>query len=374
MICGTLNPTCGSIQTEGRVAALLELGSGFNPEFTGRENIFLNASVLGLSKNEIEDRLENIISFADIGNFIDQPVKTYSSGMTVRLAFSVIVHVDAEVLVIDEALSVGDVFFTQKCMRFLRDFMTRGTVLFVSHDTGAVVNLCNQAILLDRGHIVDIGEPKAVTKYYLTDTHGHYKKDSESDLTPIAFSDANSAPEPLVRDMREELLRQSKFRNDIEIFEFQPDHSGFGAGGAEIVSVELLDEDGARLTWVIGGEDVVLRIRCQARTKLCSPIIGFDFRDRLGQVLFGENTYLSYQEKPVELDTGEITVATFAFRLPLLPTGDYSITAAIAEGCQEKHVQQHWMHEALILKVHASSIRFGLVGLPMDKILLSKPL
>ena len=148
IICGTLPPTHGKVDISGRVAALLELGSGFNPEFTGRENVYLYASILGLTKEEINARYNDILLFADIGSFIDQPVKTYSSGMVVRLAFAVVAHVDADILVIDEALSVGDVFFTQKCMRFLRDFKKTKTLIFVSHDTGAVLNLCDRAILL----------------------------------------------------------------------------------------------------------------------------------------------------------------------------------------------------------------------------------
>ncbi|MCK5232398.1 MAG: ABC transporter ATP-binding protein [Desulfobulbaceae bacterium] len=146
MICGTLYPTTGSIQTTGRVVALLELGSGFNPEFTGRENVYMNAAVIGLSKKETDTRFDDIVAFADIGDFIEQPVKTYSSGMMVRLAFAVIAHVDADILVVDEALAVGDAFFTQKCMRFMRNLMKTGTVLFVSHDTGSVRNLCTKAI------------------------------------------------------------------------------------------------------------------------------------------------------------------------------------------------------------------------------------
>jgi lipopolysaccharide transport system ATP-binding protein len=151
MICGTLNPSRGSIQTRGRIAALLELGSGFNPEFTGRENVYMNSAVLGLKKDEIDQRFEAITAFADIGEFLEQPVKAYSSGMMLRLAFAVIAHVDAEILVIDEALAVGDAFFTQKCMRFLRTFMKTGTVLFVSHDTGSIRNLCSKAIWLEKG-------------------------------------------------------------------------------------------------------------------------------------------------------------------------------------------------------------------------------
>ena len=148
VITGTLQPTGGELAVHGRVAALLELGSGFNPEFTGRENVYMYATVLGLSQSEIEQQYQNIIDFADIGDFIDQPVKTYSSGMMVRLAFAVVAHVSADVLIIDEALAVGDAFFQQKCMRFIRKFKEEHTILFVSHDTGAVVNLCDRAVLL----------------------------------------------------------------------------------------------------------------------------------------------------------------------------------------------------------------------------------
>ncbi|MGD9877853.1 ABC transporter ATP-binding protein, partial [Desulfococcus sp.] len=167
MICGTLSPTGGYVKTNGRIAALLELGSGFNPEFTGRENVYMNAAVIGLSKQEIDARINDIAAFADIGDFIEQPVKSYSSGMYVRLAFAVIAHVDADILVIDEALAVGDAFFTQKCMRYLRKFMKTGTVLFVSHDTASVRNLCTHAIWLEKGNILQQGVPKDVCENYL---------------------------------------------------------------------------------------------------------------------------------------------------------------------------------------------------------------
>ena len=157
------------MECKGRVAALLELGSGFNPEFTGRENVYLNASILGLTKEEIDAKYDDIVAFADIGEFINQPVKSYSSGMAVRLAFAVVAHVDADILIVDEALSVGDAFFTQKCMRFLRRFMEKNTVLFVSHDTGAVNSLCNAAIMLEHGKIKKIGTPKEITEQYLED-------------------------------------------------------------------------------------------------------------------------------------------------------------------------------------------------------------
>ncbi|WP_338063194.1 ABC transporter ATP-binding protein [endosymbiont of Riftia pachyptila] len=166
LICGTLTPSNGTVEINGRVAALLELGSGFNPEYSGRDNIYMYASVLGLSTEEVDKRYEKIVAFADIGDFIEQAIKTYSSGMTMRLAFAVIAHVDADILVIDEALAVGDAIFTQKCMRFLRRFMEFGTVLFVSHDVNAINNMCQQSIWLSDGEIRMFADAEKVSKEY----------------------------------------------------------------------------------------------------------------------------------------------------------------------------------------------------------------
>lgn len=368
MICGTLNPTSGSIQTNGRIAALLELGSGFNPEFTGRENVYMNASVLGLSNEEIDVRFDDIVAFADIGNFIEQPVKTYSSGMMVRLAFAVIAHVDADILVVDEALAVGDAFFTQKCMRFLRNFMKTGTVLFVSHDTGAVVNLCNKVILLNHGQVAETGKPKDVIKHYLAMLYESSQEvcEVQTDETIISAGQVQNPSE--YRDMREALINASTLRNDIEVFQFKHDQAGFGTGDAKIVSVRLLDQGGEPLSWVVGGEDVILDIRCLAHEDILRPIVGFQFKDRLGQVVFGDNTFLVYQHSPQRVSQGNELIVRFEFRLPVLPTGDYSITVAVAEGSQDNHVQHHWMHDALIVRVHASSVSLGLVGIPMKKV------
>lgn len=364
LICGTLNQSSGEVSTYGRVAALLELGSGFNPEFSGRDNVYMNAAVLGLTKVEIENCFDEILAFADIGDFIDQPVKNYSSGMVVRLAFAVIAHVNADILVIDEALAVGDAFFIQKCMRFLRSFMETGTVLFVSHDTAAVVNLCSKVVYLDKGEVVSIGTPKEITAKYLASL---YQEEQEIDNTKS--SDMSS---PVVdvsdkdyKDFRESIINSSVLRNDIEIFKFSLDANSFGSGGAEIRTVRLLDTEGTPLSWIVGGENVILEIKCLAKENILRPIIGFDFKDRLGQVIFGDNTYLKYQFLSLPVEQGKTVTARFEFRLPLLPTGDYTINAAIADGTQDKHVQLHWVYDALIIKVHASSICFGLVGIPM---------
>ena len=368
MICGTLNPTNGSIETNGRVAALLELGSGFNPEFTGRENVYMNAAVLGLSKDEVDSRFEKITSFADIGEFIEQPVKTYSSGMMVRLAFAVIAHVDADILVIDEALSVGDAFFTQKCMRFLRNFMENGTVLFVSHDTGAVINLCQRAIWLDKGISKSQGDPKDIAQKYLAEL---YEAQQGSSVASNVILDDSLAPASQARDMRLDYINKTKFRNDVEIFSFQSDKASFGKRGGSINLVQLLDEASNPLIWVIGGEKVRLVVYCIANQNIFSPIVGFYVNDQLGQPIFGDNSFNFSQLKPLIISPGEKFETVFEFNMPILPVGEYSITVALAEGTQQEHVQHHWVHEAVLLKSHSSSVSTGLVGIPMSFIKMS---
>ena len=366
LICGTLNPTQGSIHTSGRIAALLELGSGFNPEFSGRENVYMNAAILGLTHREIDERYDRILAFADIGSFVDQPVKTYSTGMMVRLAFAVVAHVDADILVIDEALAVGDAFFVQKCMRFLRSFMETGTVVFVSHDTGAVLNLCRKAIWLEQGGMKGQGLPKELAEKYLAALYE--SEQGESAIPSFAEEEKIIPSSEQPRDMRLDFINSTRFRNDIELVGFVPGAEGFGTGGAAITRVELLDQAGVPLLWVIGGEQVQLAVYCKARQPITSPIIGFLFRDRLGQALFGDNTFITYAQNPLRVQGGQQLVARFAFRMPVLPVGDYTVTVAIAEGSQQEHVQHHWRHDALVLKSHSSSVATGLVGIPMQTI------
>jgi lipopolysaccharide transport system ATP-binding protein len=253
MICGTLTPTNGAVETCGRVAALLELGSGFNPEFTGRENIYMNASILGLSKEEIDTKFDDIVAFADIGDFIEQPVKTYSSGMYVRLAFAVIAHADADILVVDEALAVGDAFFTQKCMRFLRNFMKTGTVLFVSHDTASVKSLCSYAVWIEKGQVLQEGTPKDICGLYLEAFYeAQQGKGTSTRLKAIKNQDTSRE----IKDQRLEFINASNLRNDLQIFNFDPNAASFGKGGAQIQDVRLLDERGNPLAWIVGGEKI----------------------------------------------------------------------------------------------------------------------
>jgi lipopolysaccharide transport system ATP-binding protein len=380
IICGTLQPTSGKVETVGRIAALLELGSGFNPEFSGRDNVYMYATILGLTEKEVSERYVSIIEFADIGEFIEQPTKTYSSGMVVRLAFAVITHVDADVLIIDEALSVGDAFFVQKCMRFLRNFMKTGTVLFVSHDTSAILNLCDTAVWLDQGVVKGIGEPKDLTERYLELLYDSPQAsvDISKEIKLIARIKAEvehheeDIDSSIVRDMRQNFINQSNLRNDIELFEFYEDSNSFGQSGAKIKSVHFLDQPGAHLSWVVGGEKVNLVINVKAYETLFSPIVGFQVKDRLGQVIFADNTHVAFASLPVEVSAGDNLRANFNFVMPVMPLGEYTISVAIADGSQASHIQHHWLHDALAFKVHSSSVCLGLIGVPMINIGLVK--
>ncbi len=372
MIAGTLNPTEGSISVKGRVAALLELGSGFNPEFTGRENVFLNATILGLSREQIEQRLDSILAFADIGEFIDQPVRSYSSGMSVRLAFAVIAHVDADILIIDEALAVGDAFFSQKCMRFLREFQKNGTLLFVSHDAAAVTNLCEYAVWLQNGRMRMCAGSQEVIEAYMAEQHVVGRREASGEnvlITKKRRQAIGDAP-----DFRQPALREAGVQNRISIFQFDPENVGqeFGAQGARIVDVALTDEEGAALALLEGGELVRLRIRVALLQPLDRLIVGFYVKDRLGQRLFGDNSYFAYKDDPVSGAAGETVVASFLFRMPIMPSGSYMIDAAVASGDQHDHTQQHWVHDALEFRAIDETMRFGLVGLPMLAIDVSK--
>lgn len=375
MICGTLNPTRGSIETNGRIAALLELGSGFNPEFTGRENVYLNGAVLGLSKVEIDAKFDEIAAFADIGEFIEQPVKTYSSGMMVRLAFAVIAHVDADILVVDEALAVGDAVFTQRCMRFIRSFQQQGTLLFVSHDMGSVTSLCRRGIWLDRGRLEIDGKAKNVCQAYLQQTlqsvYGVEEKlyavgvdaaDEVPAAAPIEVADATSTT---LTDDTPPIL---DYGGLFEVTDNLKSARGFRTGKAELIDIRIENMTSPIERVLQGGERVLVRVRARAIEALERPILGFVFHDRLGQTLFGENTLPFTESTPCSVPAGGDFEAAFQFRLPMLPNGDYVVFASVADGELHDNVQHHLLHDALIVKVSSSKVRWGLVGVAFERV------
>lgn len=357
IVCGTLQATIGDVQVRGRVAALLELGAGFNPEFSGRENVYMSASILGLTREEIDSKYEDIIAFADIGDFLEQPVKTYSSGMYVRLAFAVIAHVDADVLVIDEALAVGDAIFVQKCMRFLRKFREKGTLLFVSHDTSAVLNFCESAIWLDNGVVRMHASAQEVCNSYIEFCSQEVYGDA------VKLQSRQDAKRSAQADAGHQVDRDTK----LELFENIANSDGWQSGVASIDSITLCNEDGEPISAFHGGERVLLRIRASVNQPLDSPLIGFFVKDRLGQSLFGEHTY-TYVQPPMKVAGGEVLEATFRFTLPMLPNGDYSMTVSIADGDPFANTQHSWLHDAVLIKVASPKLRYGLVGVPFDEV------
>ncbi len=372
MVCGTLNSTCGDIAINGRVAALLELGAGFNPEFSGIENVYMAASLYGLSKKDIDLRIESIAEFADIGDHINQPVKTYSSGMYVRLAFAVIAHVDADILVVDEALAVGDAVFTQKCMRFIRGFKERGTLLFVSHDMGSVLNLCERAVWLHGGEMRQVGIAKEVSGHYLQyalqEVYGHETslnslnnvKEDQTKI-PAIFEDIALPPE---YDYGSELVTTNNLN----------EANGWKSGAGEIISVqlEMASEIGQSNSILKGGEIVKIVIKALAQQDMAQPILGFLVRDKLGQDLFGENTGTLSEGGPLAIKAGEYFQAEFLFKLPMLPNGDYSVMTSLADGDVYNNTQHHWLHNALLLRVASSKIRYGLVGIEFRAVNFNK--
>lgn len=372
IICGTLEPTAGSVEVKGRVAALLELGAGFNPEFTGRENVLMSARIMGLTEEQIDLRYDAIVRFADIGDHLDQPVKTYSSGMFMRLAFSVIAHVDADILIVDEALAVGDAYFVQKCMRFLHNFTRNGgTLVFVSHDTTTVTSLCDRAIWISDGMIRMDDEPKNVSQAYLADIYrSEQGGDGEGAALPLPATAEEDGED--FQDARRDLILGSNLRNDLLVSMFDPANDSFGKGGVRLRDVRVRDMDGQPLKWMVGGEMVSLAVRFECMSPVDNLIVGFLVRNRQGLSIFGDNTYLSHLGRNLAGAEGEAWEARFEFRMPILPGGEYSVSVAVSEGSQQNHVVHTWMHDALILTSHSSSVATGLVGIPMRSVTMGR--
>jgi len=380
LICGTVEPSSGEVTTNGRIGALLELGSGFNPEYTGRENVMLNASVLGLSQEETLERLDAILAFADLGDFIDQPIKTYSSGMAMRLAFAVIAHIDADILVIDEALAVGDVYFQQKCMRWLRKFRETGTVLFCGHDTSAVTNLCQKALWLHEGTLRMSGSGKEVAEAYTAFMHAKAAGLPDE----VGYTPAYSRRAELVADDNVEGRTDSgdaveQPRKVVPeppvdrpvVFDWMSESSSFGTRAAIITQTSLTHEDGAPLTWIEGGERVRLSLMASVQEDVESPIAGFIIKDRLGQAVSGTNTVTL--NRPFEpLAPGEKLRLDFDLRLPRLASGRYTITIAIADGTLDSHVQLHWVHDAIVFDVHSRLSNGVIVAPDVSRVAITK--
>jgi lipopolysaccharide transport system ATP-binding protein len=316
MICGTLSPTAGSIEVQGRIAALLELGSGFNPEFTGRENIYMNAAILGITKKEIEAKFEDIVAFADIGDFIERPVKTYSSGMYVRLAFAVAVHVEPDILVIDEALSVGDELFQRKCFSKIENIRASGaTILFVSHSASSIVELCDRAILIDSGEFLIDGAPKDVVNRYqkLLYAPAHEKTSIITEIKQQAQIQAiepaseayESAHEDLVETYDPALIPASAFE--------------YVSRGALIQSPKIMTLDGTQVNGLVTGRKYRYNYKVQFNETAFNVRLGMLIKSTSGLELGGSVSTPTRDQSIRVVEAGTILSVDFTFDCHLNP-------------------------------------------------------
>jgi lipopolysaccharide transport system ATP-binding protein len=323
LICGTLSPTVGSVKTNGRIAAMLELGSGFNPEFTGRENVFMSAAVLGLNTDEINEKFDAIAAFADIGQFIEQPVKSYSSGMYVRLAFAVNILSDPEIMIVDEALAVGDMAFQAKCMTALNRIQARGTtVLFVSHDIGALRSLCTRGIYLDKGALQGIGPASQIAERYVQ------RMREEINSEPIPPTEIISSTEEANLDQAIQLVPVQKNIENRTAFELRVAQFRYGVGGVRITFAELLDEEMCPINGVGFNQSVVISVHCQSSI---NGNVGCNYyiKDDKKNLILGASLDLLNQEL-IQVESGQEFVVKYKTKLPL-GEGAHSIELQIVK-------------------------------------------
>jgi len=348
MVAGILRPSAGTVSVNGRVSALLELGAGFNQEFSGRDNVYLNGSILGLSTAQIDQRYREIEEFAEIGDFIHQPVKTYSSGMVVRLAFAVAINVDPEVLLVDEALAVGDLYFRHRCMRKVHELRERGvTILFVSHAAADVKAIGDRAMWLEQGRMVEIGDTDTVVEHYLAAM-------VEKDTAYLSLKASKPKPE-----------WAGERPHPTEVIDTIPniDHR-YGDRRAEVIGITVVDQHGARLSLLQPNSKAVVRISVRANDYLSRPIVGFMMRNHLGVDFAGTNTSREeYELAPMR--HGDIYTVDFHLDLPELYPSSFSFSPAVADGSLVSYQMCDWIDNAVTLQMaNGESQIYGYQHLP----------
>lgn len=301
IITGVLNPNGGGVTVNGRISALLELGAGFNMEYTGIENVYLNGTMIGFTKEEIDEKLQDILDFADIGDFVHQPVKTYSSGMFVRLAFAISINIDPEILIVDEALSVGDVFFQAKCYKKFEEFKKLGkTILFVSHDLGSIAKYCDHVVLLNKGEKLAEGNPKEMIDLY--------KKVMVNQLDSVMSNDSVQA-----MSVEEDKISDKEWKKSLTL---NPESLEYGNGLAEIIDFAILDDQGMITNSVIKGKKCTIKMKVKFNEKIQDPILAFTIKNLQGTEITGTNTMLervSFNDP----EAGEVLVASFTQEINL---------------------------------------------------------
>lgn len=356
LVSGILQPTSGTVRVNGRISALLELGSGFNPEFTGRNNVYMNGALMGFSKKEMDEKFKTIEEFAEIGDFIDQPVKTYSSGMFVRLAFACAVSVEPDILVVDEALSVGDVFFQQKCFAKIREIISKGTTcLFVSHDTSAVMNTCSRAILLKNGEIDFMGSPEeTVSRYY--GSLGRRAVPGKHIGTKEAAA------------MEAETIQQAEI---IEHNILKSDQKRHGAGGLEIVAARIMDKQGRDTLEVKLLGSLSFYLLLMAREEVFDPSTGIHLFDRMGNLVFAAGTRQLRQPLP-DLLAGQELIVKMEITFNVQP-GEYTFSLGASEPSADGpnvgyvHDRHEMLGPIIVMAKEGEELPFyGIAQLPMS--------
>ena len=355
IITGVLNPTTGSVEVDGNISALLELGAGFNMDYTGIENIYMNGTMMGFSREQMEAKLPEILEFADIGDFVYQPVKTYSSGMFVRLAFALAINVEPEILIVDEALSVGDVFFQAKCYRRMEDIRKTGTtILMVTHDMGSVIKYCDKVILLNKGEFLAEGPAGEMVDLYKKILAGRMD-DLEADLAKRLDSNFSDMME-LNNDINKTHAKEyhGLMKDKISI---NPNKTEYGDGRAEIYDLGLLDSKGELTNLLLKGEEFTIREKIRFNANIESPIFTFTIKDKKGTELSGTNTMFEGVEvKPVK--PGDEAVVEFKQKMTL-QGGEYLLSMSCTGFENGTHVVYHRLYDVTFITVISNKNTVG---------------
>ena len=340
IITGVLTPTTGQVDVEGKISALLELGAGFNMDYTGIENIYMNGTMMGYSRKEMDEKLQDILDFADIGDFVYQPVKTYSSGMFVRLAFAVAINIDPEILIVDEALSVGDVFFQAKCYRKFEEFKKKGkTILFVSHDLSAISKYCDRAILLNQGVKLGEGSPKDMIDAYKQVLVGQYETPKAGVDVPDLTADG---------DVRAALDKQKK-KQEAARMGVNPETLEYGTKQAEIVSYYITDKNDVQTTAILKGDEFTMHMKVKIGQDLPAPIFAFSIKNIKGVEITGTNTM--FEKTFLEsVKAGQVLEITFRQKMRL-QGGDYLISLGVTGYEKDTFKVYHRLYDVLNITV-----------------------
>jgi len=307
IITGVLTPTEGSVEINGKISALLELGAGFNMEYTGIENIYLNGTMMGFTKKEMDGKIKEILDFADIGDFVYQPVKTYSSGMLVRLAFATAINVEPEILIVDEALSVGDVFFQAKCFNKINEIKQKGTtILLVTHDMSSVIKYCDKAVLLNRGNFVEEGKPNKIVDLYKKILANQYNPDNSKETVEAAAIQADDS---------------KKWMSQLSV---NPDQISYGDRRAEILDIGIFDDKDRLTNLILKGSEFTIKMKVKFNETISEPIFAFTIKDTKGTELAGTNTLVENTDVKM-VEAGKTYVVSFTQKM-MLQGKDYLIS------------------------------------------------